>query len=297
MKVYKKKVKAVEVMTYDEVLSYGRDVTTCDSEQMPIEFDLEGCIFNLLPNGSYSVTKEGNPLTVVLAKDAVILFADNGITVMNKTVFDKEYISVEDESEQEEIRKPRAKVICGFIGSGKSTYTEEWSQYSEKNLWRKNHYGNPSYNNLGYHTGEKIVDLNIDDFRYENEKSRKLGHLSSEYPKNLISYLKVAMCEENIIFLPCDKIIRDALKEAGIPYYLVFPERDMRWDHIHLTMKDYPSEVRDFVDHNWDDLISALESDDYAKQVRLTSDGINCERITTNLMINNIIQCFDVEVK
>lgn len=296
MKVYKKRTKAVEAMTYDEVLSYGKNICKSYNDELPLEFNIEDCIFNLLPNGSYSVTKEKDPLMLVLAKDAVILFADNGIDVVNKNVFDKEYISLEDESEQEEIRKPIAKVICGFIGSGKSTYTEEWSQYSEKNLWRKNHYGNPSYNNLGYHTGDKIVDLNIDDFRYKNEKDKKLEHLSSDYPENLISYLKVAMCEENIIFLPCDKIIRDALKEAGIPYYLVFPERDMRWDHIHLTMKDYPSELRDFVNHNWDDLISALESDDYAKQVRLTSDGINCERITSDLMIGNIIECYVDEV-
>ena len=148
---------------------------------------------------------------------------------------------------------------------------------------------------MGYHTGDKIVDLNIDDFRYINEEDRKLDHLNSKYPKNLISYLKVAMCEERIIFLPCDKIIRDALKEAGIPYYLVFPERDMRWDHIHLTMKDYPSELRDFVNHNWDDLISSLEADDYATKVRLTTHGINEDKITNNLMALHILRpCFEV---
>ena len=294
MKVYKKRTKAVEVMTYDEVLSYGRNITTCNDDQLPIEFDIDGCIFNLLPNGSYSVTKDGNPL--VLPKDAVILFDEKGIDVMNKTVFDKEYISVENTSDQKEVRKLKAKVVCGFIASGKTTYTKNWSQYSEKNLWRENHYGNQSYNNLGYHTGNKIVDINVDDFRYDNAEDKKLEHLSSKYPKNLISYLRVAMCEEDVIFLPCDKIIRDALKEAKIPYYLVFPERDMRWDHIHLTVENYPSELRDFVNHNWDDLISSLEADDYGTKVRLTSHAINEDKITSNLMTLHILGAF-FEVK
>lgn len=294
MKVYKKRTKAVEVMTYDEVLSYGRNVCKSKKEDFPIEFNIEGYIFNLLPNGSYAVSKDGEPL--VLSKDAVILFTDKGIDVVNKNVFDKEYISLEDDDNEEVKRKPIAKIICAFIGSGKTSYTEAWSQYSDKNVWRKNHYGNPSYNNLGYHTGEKIVDLNIDDFRYKNKENEKLEHVSSEYPKNLISYLKVAMYEEDIIFLPCDKVIRDALKEADIPYYLVFPERNMRWEHTHLSMRLYPSEIRDFVNHNWDDLISSLESDDYAKKVYLTTDATNCTRITHNLIMKYInISCFEVK--
>ena len=123
MKVYKKRTKAVEVMTYDEVLSYGKNICKSYNDELPLEFNIEDCIFNLLPNGSYSVTKEKDPLMLVLAKDAVILFADNGITVMNKTVFDKEYISLEDDDNEEEKRKPIAKIICAFIGSGKTSYT------------------------------------------------------------------------------------------------------------------------------------------------------------------------------
>lgn len=185
----------------------------------------------------------------------------------------------------------KAKIISAFPACGKSTYYREWSQYSRENVWRRNRNGDQVYtdSNPNIPCGEKILDSDSSFFSWlYDENGNKTNERNPEFPQNYINHIKEHMDEEDIIFVSSHKVVRDALKEEGIPYYLVYPRKDMKEEWMTRFKKRGNDEnFIKFQDEHWDEFIEDMENDAYPTKIVL--EDYLCYNAITITVINNIM--------
>lgn len=186
-----------------------------------------------------------------------------------------------------------AKIISAFPGCGKTTYYKKWSQYSPENVWRSNNNGEQVYDNIGFPCGEKILDSDSSLFSWiYDENGNKTNERNPEFPNNYIQHIKDHMWTEGVIFVSSHKTVRDALKEAGIPYTLIFPCKDMKDEWMHRFKERGNDEAFiKFQDEHWDEFIDDMMNEMYPEKVVLTNK-FNFDAITVTLM-NDIMDYSD----
>lgn len=90
-------------------------------------------------------------------------------------------------------------VICGFPGIGKTFTVQNWI-----------------YSNI------KIYDSDSSNFSWIDKNDHSKGR-NPDFPANYIEYIKSIDNENSIVLTSSHKEVRDALKAAGIDYYVVYP--------------------------------------------------------------------------
>ena len=179
----------------------------------------------------------------------------------------------------------KAKIISAFPACGKSTYYKEWSQYSPENVWRKRHNGEQVYNNIREPCGEKIIHSDSSLFSWIYDKNgNKTDKRNPDFPNNYIQHIKDHMDTEDVIFVSSHKVVRDLLKEENIPYYLVYPKKDMKdeWMYRFKNRGNDESFIK-FQDEHWDEFIDDMENETFPTKIVL-EDYVNYNAITTTLM-------------
>lgn len=166
-----------------------------------------------------------------------------------------------------------AKVISAFPGCGKSTYYKKWSQYSPENVWRCKNNGNQVYC-IGWPTvpvGDKIIDCDSSLFSWiYDENGNKTNVRNPDFPNNYIQYIKEHLEIDDIIFISTHKVVRDALRENGIAYTLVYPQKDM----LHEFTRRYKDrgDTEEFINHitdKWDEFIDEMDQETFPKKIVL----------------------------
>lgn len=183
----------------------------------------------------------------------------------------------------------RAKVISAFPASGKSTYYREWSQYSRENVWRKRNNGEQVLNNIGLPCGDKILDSDSSQFSWvKDENDINTDVRNPDFPNNYIQHIKDHLESEDIIFVSSHDIVRKALEDNRIDYYLVYPEKELLDEWIY-RMKNRGNNEKfiNFITSNWSKFIDDMDAEIFPTKVRLYS-GINMDAITVTL-INGIM--------
>ena len=106
--------------------------------------------------------------------------------------------------------------------------------------------------------GYKILDSDSSQFSwcydYDPTNSDKIEkYRNPEFPKNYIQHIKDHMDTEDVIFVSSHKVVRDLLKEENIPYYLVYPKKDMKdeWMYRFKNRGNDESFIK-FQDEHWD---------------------------------------------
>ena len=170
-----------------------------------------------------------------------------------------------------------ALVISAFPGCGKSTYYKNWSLYSPENKYRQ----------VGKEgIGERILDSDSSNFKwFHDENGVKSDVQVPWFPNNYIEHIKTHMETEDIIFVSSHKEVRDALKENGIPYILIYPDRSLKsmWME-RFRVRGNTEEFIKFQNENWDNFIDQMEQDDYPTHVILRHNKESIPYITLTLM-------------
>lgn len=179
----------------------------------------------------------------------------------------------------------RAKIISAFPACGKSTYYKKWSQYSQENVWRSRNNGEQVYNNIGEPCGDKILDSDSSLFSWiYDENGNKTDQRNPDFPNNYIQHIKKHLDTEDVIFVSSHKVVRDALKNAGIPYYLVYPQKDMKDEWIwRFRNRGNDESFIKFQDEHWNDFIDDMENETYPTKIVL-KPWVNYGAITTTVM-------------
>lgn len=180
-----------------------------------------------------------------------------------------------------------AKIISAFPGCGKSTYYKEWSQYSPENVWRRENNGEQVYRYFDptVPVGDKILDSDSSLFSWiYDENGNKTDVRNPDFPNNYIQHIKDHIDTEDAIFVSSHKVVRDALRENGIEYILVYPEKDMLQEFLwRFKNRGNTEEFIKFITDNWDNFIDEMDQETFPKKVILKPwTGYNA--ITTTLM-------------
>ena len=193
-----------------------------------------------------------------------------------------------------------AKIISAFPGCGKTTYYKKWSQYSKENVWRRWNNGEQVFTQYDPTTpvGDKILDSDSSLFSWiYDENGNRTDKRNPEFPNNYIQYIKDHMETEDVIFVSSHKSVRDALKEAGILYYLIYPSRELKWEWISRFGKRGSSDsFIIFQIQHWDEFINQMEEETYPTKIVLDGYG-NRSAITATVMneIMNYCEISEIE--
>ena len=180
-----------------------------------------------------------------------------------------------------------AKIISAFPACGKTTYYKKWSQYSHENVWRIRNNGEQVYNNLGLPCGQKILDSDSSEFSWvKDEYGNNTSVRNPKFPQNYIDHIKEKMLTEDIIFVSSHEVVRDALKQSGIPYHIFYPKKEQkeRWV-CRFRERGNDEKFILFISDNWDKFINDIVKDDYPIKHELRDDWTNYEYINTTTIL------------
>ena len=180
-----------------------------------------------------------------------------------------------------------AKIISAFPACGKTTYYKKWSQYSPENVWRIRNNGEQVYNNLGLPCGQKILDSDSSEFSWvKDEYGNNTSVRNPKFPQNYIDHIKEKMLTEDIIFVSSHEVVRDALKQSGIPYHIFYPKKEQkeRWV-CRFRERGNDEKFISFISDNWDKFINDIVNDDYPIKHELRDDWTNYEHINTTTIL------------
>lgn len=147
----------------------------------------------------------------------------------------------------------KAKIISGFPGVGKTYIT--------------------SNNN------SKLVILDSDSSKFSwLDVKNKIRH--PDFPQNYIDHILDNIYSSDIIFVSSHDIVRNALKDNNIEYYLVYPDKSLKEEYI----KRYKNRGTDenfisFVSNNWDAFIDEMDNETFANKIKLEKPSHTMENV------------------
>lgn len=123
-------------------------------------------------------------------------------------------------------------VVSGFPGVGKS------------HLFREN-------------TSLVVLDSDSSKFSWMSE-----GVRHPAFPQNYIEHIKANLGKAHLILVSSHKVVRDALRENGIAYVLVYPDKRLKSEYIQRYRERGSDEAFvQMIDSHWESFIADLESE------------------------------------
>lgn len=132
-----------------------------------------------------------------------------------------------------------AIIVSGFPGVGKSV--------SSKN-------------------GERFLDSDSINFSWMKDKDENFvlddNHnkiRNPDFPQNYIEHIKDNLKKADIIFVSSHESVRQALVDAGLPFVLVYPSRDLKDEYLkRYEGRGSPATFTKMMSNRWDDFLDQL---------------------------------------
>ncbi len=158
----------------------------------------------------------------------------------------------------------KAIIIAGYPGIGKSTIFEYHSIYSEKRTGTLKHHGHYL----------RILDSDSSLFRWKYDiNGVKLDEKNLEFPNNYINHIKENLYSQDIIFVSTHKVVRDALKDAGLEYIVAYPDKSLKKEYMNCyKFRGNDDAFINFQDKMWDSFIDDIEHDEYPSKICVGKD-------------------------
>lgn len=146
------------------------------------------------------------------------------------------------------------KIISGFPGIGKTYY----------------------YNN----SNGNALDSDSSAFSWLPHKEGEEKVRNPEFPANYMKHIAENIGKVDIILVSSHKEVRDALYEAGIPFTLVYPDKDSKVELL-ARYKERGSDEKflEMLDVNWDKFMAEMEAQQGCDHVVLPSGMYLSEHI------------------
>lgn len=128
-----------------------------------------------------------------------------------------------------------------------------------------------------------ILDSDSSKFSWVIVGNQKVRH--PDFPKNYINHIKENIGKADYILVSTHENVRRALEEAGIDFYLVYPDRSLKEEWIgRCFLRGNRENFCWLIADNWDNWIDQLEEDSKKhKSIKLKS----CEHLS------NVIRFLD----
>lgn len=155
---------------------------------------------------------------------------------MNNILFLTELMSMYKTMEESEME---TLVVAGFPGTGKSVLFKAFGE-------------------------NRVADSDSSQFSWISSGMARTRN--PEFPNNYIEHIKSLMGKVAVICVSTHDVVRQALKDNGIEYILVYPARSSKLVYLENYKKRGNDEAFiELMDKNWDKFIDQLEQEDGAK--------------------------------
>lgn len=157
-------------------------------------------------------------------------------------------------------------VICGFPGIGKTFTVQNWI-----------------YSNI------KIYDSDSSNFSWIDKNDHSKGR-NPDFPANYIEYIKSIDNENSVVLTSSHKEVRDALKAAGIGYYVVYPNlesfgKDFYLDRIRGRENGINSDsFVSLIAENCEDWIRDIEETTNKENIIAMNKNVKLEEVILNIV-------------
>ena len=106
------------------------------------------------------------------------------------------------------------------------------------------------------------------------------------FPANYIEHIKEVLsnCPNVVIMVSSHDNVRKAMAEAGIPYTLVYPQRELKGDYLErYEGRGSPEAFVNMMDNKWNDFIDSAESDPSQDHIILSEGEYLVDRISDRI--------------
>lgn len=105
-----------------------------------------------------------------------------------------------------------------------------------------------------------ILDSDSSKFSWVMVANQKVRN--PDFPKNYISHIKENIGKADYILVSTHENVRKALEEAGIDFYLIYPDRSLKEEWIgRCFLRGSGEKFCQLIADNWDNWIDGLEKD------------------------------------
>lgn len=99
-----------------------------------------------------------------------------------------------------------------------------------------------------------------------DENGKEVKVRNPDFPQNYIDHIKSLIGNKDFVFVSSHDVVRNALKNADIPYFLIYPENtsDNKCTWIaRMINRNSPISMIEFVQDNWDKFIEDMSMETY----------------------------------
>jgi hypothetical protein len=120
------------------------------------------------------------------------------------------------------------------------------------------------YNKIKESYPNSIIDSDSSNFSWiKDEKGNNTKKRNPDFPNNYINHIKEHIGKTNIILVSSHDVVRKALKDAGLKFILVYPDKDMKEEFIRRYKERGDSEnFINFIESNWVKFIDEMYDED-----------------------------------
>lgn len=119
----------------------------------------------------------------------------------------------------------------------------------------------------------KVLDSDSSEFSWVKDKDgNNTRERNPEFPENYIKHIKENNNGDTIIFVSSHKVVRDALKDNGMKYFIIYPDKSLKSEYIE-RYKNRGSDEKfiKFISAHWDEFIDEIEEETYPIKIKLQS--------------------------
>lgn len=140
----------------------------------------------------------------------------------------------------------QTKIIAAFPGTGKTHY---------------------------FHNHSNCLDSDSSDYSWiKDESGNNTKERNPDFPSNYIQHIKDNIGNVEYIFVSSHDVVRNALVEAGIYFYFVYPNIDLREEYLErFRLRNSPEGFINLLNLNWDNWIVACDAQRKCRHIELES--------------------------
>lgn len=133
--------------------------------------------------------------------------------------------------------------------------------------------GKSYFYNIQKDLGLKVLDSDSSEFSWiKDESGNNTKERNPDFPSNYIEHIKNNLGSVDIIFVSSHDIVRNALKESNINYYLAYPQKELKQEWVERFKSRGNNEgFIQFISSNWDSFIDDIENEAFPIKVELKS--------------------------
>jgi hypothetical protein len=123
----------------------------------------------------------------------------------------------------------------------------------------------PGVGKTYYHERNKEISIDSDSSHFSWVKDgdgNNTKERNPEFPNNYISHIKENIGNYKYIFVSSHEEVRNALKENGIKYYMIYPAKSKKQEFVErYIQRGSPEEFVNLIKENWNSWIGKIEGE------------------------------------